>query len=133
MVMESQNHKAEGTVQSQSTALPAGITRRRFISRTLAATGLIMLSATSFASAGLLQSAIAKGRQTKTKFKKLQQLIKGRTVTPQDPDFNQVKQGLLWNQLQPQRSPDVIVQANKLAYEVVVTCGAARQSGKADF
>ena len=42
----------------------------------------------------------------------LQRNIRGRVINRSDPDFQPILSGLLWNQLQPKRYPDVIVQVN---------------------
>src|SRR5215469_11912581 len=42
----------------------------------------------------------------------LQRNIRGRVLNRSDPGFQVILSGLLWNQLQPNRYPDVIVQVN---------------------
>ncbi len=61
-------------------------------------------------------------------WKVLRQQIKGRVVTADDPEFAAVKASMVWNELKPDRSPDVIVTVHD-DDDVVTAINFARENG----
>jgi FAD/FMN-containing dehydrogenase len=58
----------------------------------------------------------------------LRRRIKGQVVTARAPDFAAVRSEMVWNQLKPDRSPDVIVRV-KDEHDVVEAVNFARENG----
>jgi FAD/FMN-containing dehydrogenase len=100
---------------------PCGITRRSFISSTVATAGLIGIEAPALA-------VPDRAARSTPDWADLRGRIRGEVVTADAPDFLAVRDQMVWNALKPDRSPDVIVRA-KDEQDVVEAVNFARGNG----
>lgn len=83
-------------------------TRRRFIASILAAAGSLFRKSTVMAETNRLEPVVSAPKQVD--WDALRRRIKGAVVTATAPDFAAVRSEMVWNQIKPNRSPDVIVR-----------------------
>lgn len=69
-----------------------------------------------------------KASLTEADWEKLRGRVKGTVVTANAPDFATVRGEMVWNQIKPDRSPDVIVRVQNVQ-DVVEAVNFARESG----
>jgi FAD/FMN-containing dehydrogenase len=104
------------------------LSRRQFIGGTAAAAGALMLHGLPAGAAGSTSTGNSKIAAISDKsFDALRSKIKGQVVTPSAADFAQVRSDMVWNQIKPNRSPDVIVKVKDTA-DVVEAVNFAREN-----
>src|SRR5262245_50968828 len=84
------------------------VTRRGFIASTAGAAGLLWTGAPALADGADTDQGGA-ARSTRS-WANLRRRIKGEVITADAPDFVAVRNELVWNNIKPSRSPDVIVR-----------------------
>jgi FAD/FMN-containing dehydrogenase len=97
------------------------ITRRKFIATTAAATGTLVLGAHGVLAAG-------DGAKKTYDWAKLQSTLKGDAVTASSPNWASVLSDMVWNDIKPDRAPDVIVRAKNVD-DVIAAVNFARDNG----
>lgn len=110
---------------SAQTMWRGGITRRGFLASSAAATGSIFFGKFAFAKG---DGAVKTGAVSKIHWDALRSKIKGEVVTASAPDFAAVRSAMVWNNIKPNRSPDVIVKV-KSDQDVVEAVNFARENG----
>jgi len=106
-----------------------GLSRRRFLSSTAAVTGTFFLAKIDVVAKGLNALAGTKIAAAKTiDYSVLQSKIKGTLVAAGSPDFAAKTAAMVWNEVKPDRSPDVIVSV-KNDDDVVEAVNFAREHG----
>jgi FAD/FMN-containing dehydrogenase len=115
-------HSDLDSEQSQDSAVTdAQMTRRKFIASTAAATGTLMLGA---------HGVLANGNGAKMTYDwaKLGSTLKGDVVTASSPNWAEVLSQMVWNDIKPDRAPDVIVRV-KVIDDVIAAVNFARENG----
>lgn len=102
------------------------VTRRGFLNSTAAAAGSLLVG-------GLVlpegkARAEAEATREEPDWGSLRDRIKGEVVPSNAPDFQAARSGLVWNQIKPDRSPDVIVRVEH-EQDVVEAVNFARENG----
>ncbi len=104
----------------------SGISRRRFMATTAAATGSLFWGKSVLAKESGTDKMKAAGKHVD--YAALRSRIKGEVVTADATDFAAVRSEMVWNNIKPNRSPDVIVKV-KNDQDVVEAVNFARQNG----
>jgi len=99
------------------------LSRRGFLATSAATTGSFFLG--KFALAKIASSATPV--IASIKWENLRQKIKGEVITSAAPDFATVRSAMVWNNLKPNRSPDVIIKV-KNDEDVVQAVNFAREN-----
>jgi FAD/FMN-containing dehydrogenase len=103
----------------------SGITRRRFLASSAAATGaFFFLGKNVFAKDGAAKAGLGAAPNWDV----LRSKVKGTVVTSSTPDFAAVRSAMVWNNIKPNRSPDVIVTV-KNDHDVIEAVNFARENG----
>ncbi len=128
--------KNHGEAPLQSSALSSlqeiwrsGISRRRFLASSAAATGALFFMVEN----AVIKGAAAAGRgaaggAVQPNWDLLSKKIEGKVVTASAPDFAAVRSAMVWNNIKPNRSPDVIVTV-KNEHDVMEAVNFARENG----
>jgi len=96
----------------------SGITRRRFLGTSAAAAGAFFLHQDVFA-----QNAGA----ANVNWDVLKSKVKGEVVTASSPSFASIRSDMVWNNIKPNRTPDVIVKV-KDVHDIVEAINFAREN-----
>src|SRR5262245_22828299 len=102
------------------------VTRRGFIAAILAAAGSLFRKNAVMAEKGGPDPVNAASREVD--WDGLRRRIKGAVVTANAPDFAAVRGEMVWNQIKPDRSPDVIVRV-KDESDLIEAVNFARENG----
>jgi len=101
-----------------------GVSRRGFLASGAAVTGSLFLGKFAFAKGGtVVKTTVA----SKIKWDNLRNKIKGEVVAADAPNFADMRSAMVWNNIKPNRSPDVIVRV-KNDDDVVEAVNFAREN-----
>ena len=101
-------------------------TRRGFLASTAAAAGSLFVGGAILPEEHAKAEAV--GVPAQLDWDALRRRVQGEVVTANAPDFAAVRNGLVWNNIKPDRSPDVIVRV-KHENDVVEAVNFARENG----
>lgn len=118
MSQNSKNNMPEGKPNQQ-------LSRRNFLTKSAKMTGSLIVGASAF-NVHFAPSALGKDT-SKIDIAAINNLVKGTAVSINQSGFQQAKHDLLWNQLQPKRSPNVIIKVADVD-DIVKTIGYARKN-----
>src|ERR1035437_1613019 len=103
----------------KTASLVGRVTRRDFLASGAAGTTSLLFGASGVLTASRRLAPIAGAKTTMNPdWTKLQGMIKGEVVPASKADFSAVRSSMVWNELKPDRSPEVIVRC-KDANDVV--------------
>ncbi|MBS2006084.1 MAG: FAD-binding oxidoreductase [Cyanobacteria bacterium SZAS TMP-1] len=110
--------------QADKNERPEAVSRRGFLVSGAAATGSLFLGKFAFAKGGaVVKTTVA----SKINWENLRSKIKGEVVAADAPDFAALRSAMVWNNIKPNRSPDVIVKV-KNDDDVVEAINFAREN-----
>jgi FAD/FMN-containing dehydrogenase len=103
----------------------AAVTRRDFLASTAAATGSLLAAESVLSAKGGTEHVTTESKQPD--WTSLRKSIKGEVVTADTAGFTAVRADMVWNNLKPNRSPDVIVRV-KDDQDVIAAVNFAREN-----
>jgi len=123
MSTDGNNGMADEEGKAKKENSPQEMTRRKFLASTAAATGSLVLGSSGVSAQGV------KTMSTKAyDWSKLQAKLTGDLVTAASPNCAAVTGEMVWNELKPDRRPDVIVRV-KNNQDVIEAVNFARENG----
>jgi len=118
-------HDKDGGKTLINGATLRGMTRRRFLTTAASATSTIFFAKTSAIAQGVKLLA---SKPAAIDWDSLKKAVKGNVVTSNASDFAAMRSAMVWNEIKPNRSPDVIVTV-KDDDDVVAAIKFARENG----